>query len=62
MRPASIIIPTRGRLSYLEVALESVAHLLFAGRSTFHMTYDYEMVNGRRVGSPQPRMIASARP
>lgn len=40
----------------MPVALESVASLLFAGRSTFHITYDYEMVNGRRVGNPQPRM------
>jgi hypothetical protein len=46
----------------MPVALESVANLLFAGRSTFHMTYDYETVNGLRVGNPQPRMLASARP
>ena len=46
----------------MPVALESVAHLLFAGRSTFHMTYDYETVNGLRVGHPQPRLLAAARP
>jgi hypothetical protein len=37
------------------VAIESVAHVLIAGRSTFKMTYEYETINGQRVGSPQPR-------
>jgi hypothetical protein len=31
------------------VAVESVAHVLIAGRSTFRMTYDYEIVNGQSV-------------
>ena len=35
----------------MPVALESVATLFVAGRSTFRMTYDYETVNGQRVGS-----------
>ncbi len=39
----------------MPVALESVAHLLLAGQATFEMTYDYESVNGQRVGHPQPR-------
>ena len=39
----------------MPVALESVAHILIAGRSTFRVTYDYESVNGQRFGSPQPR-------
>jgi hypothetical protein len=36
------------------VAIESVAHVLIAGRSTFKMTYEYETINGQRVGNPQP--------
>jgi hypothetical protein len=36
------------------VAIESVAHVLIAGRSTFRMTYEYETINGQRVGTPQP--------
>ena len=31
------------------VSIESVAHVLIAGRSTFRMTYAYETINGRRV-------------
>jgi len=34
------------------VSIESVAHVLIAGRSTFRMTYEYETINGQRVGSP----------
>jgi hypothetical protein len=37
------------------VAIESVAQVLIAGRSTFKMTYEYEAINGERVGTPQPR-------
>jgi hypothetical protein len=37
------------------VAIESVASILLAGKSTFTMTYEYETVNGQRVGSPQAR-------
>jgi len=37
------------------VAIESVASILLAGKSTFTMTYEYETVNGQRVGSPQVR-------
>jgi hypothetical protein len=36
------------------VSIESVAHVLIAGRSTFKMTYEYETINGQRVGTPQP--------
>ena len=36
------------------VAIESVANVLIAGRSTFKMTYEYETINGQQVGSPQP--------
>jgi hypothetical protein len=35
-------------------SIESVAHVLIAGRSTFAMTYQYETINGQRVGSPKP--------
>ena len=37
------------------VAFESTAHVLVAGTSTFAMTYEYEIVNGQRVGQPQRR-------
>ena len=40
----------------MPVELESVAHILIAGRSTFRVTYDYETVNGQRFGSPQARV------
>jgi hypothetical protein len=36
-------------------SIESVAHVLIAGRSTFRMTYEYESVNGQEIGRPQPR-------
>lgn len=35
-------------------SIESVAHVLIAGRSTFLMTYQYETINGQHVGSPKP--------
>jgi hypothetical protein len=41
------------------VAIESVAHVLIAGRSTFTMTYEYQTINGQHVGDPQPRGQAS---
>ena len=44
----------------MPTALESVANLRIAGVSTFRMTYEYESINGQRVGSPQPRTIARA--
>src|SRR4051812_18629756 len=37
------------------IAIESVAHVLIAGRSTFKMTYEYQTINGQHVGDPQPR-------
>jgi len=36
------------------ISIESVAHVLIAGRSTFKMTYEYELINGQHVGSPHP--------
>ncbi len=36
------------------VSIDSVAHVLIAGRSTFSMTYRYETINGQHVGSPKP--------
>jgi hypothetical protein len=44
----------------MPVAMESAANLLIGGKSTFRMTYEYETVNERRIGSPQPRTDASA--
>jgi hypothetical protein len=35
-------------------ALESVANVRIAGESTFRVTYEYEVVNGQLVGSPEP--------
>jgi hypothetical protein len=43
----------------MPVGVESVANLLVAGHSTFKMTYDYESVAGRRVGSPQVNSITA---
>lgn len=37
----------------MPVTLESTANILVAGRSTFHMSYEYESVNDQRVGSPE---------
>jgi hypothetical protein len=37
------------------VSIESVASVLIAGRSTFKMTYQYETINGQRVGDPRPQ-------
>jgi hypothetical protein len=41
------------------VAIESVAHVLIAGRSTFKMTYEYQTINGQHVGDPQPASAAA---
>ena len=41
------------------VLLESVARVLIAGKSTFTVTYQYETVNGQRVGSPVARSNSS---
>jgi hypothetical protein len=40
----------------MPVAVEAVANIRLAGSATFRMTYDYETVNGRRVGAPEPRL------
>jgi hypothetical protein len=42
----------------MPVRLESVASVLIAGKSTFRMSYEYESVNGQRVGQPQLRARA----
>jgi hypothetical protein len=44
----------------MPTALESVASVRIAGESTFRMTYEYESINGQRVGTPQPRTLARA--
>ncbi len=46
----------------MPVGLDSIAHLLFAGRSTFRMTYQYESINGHRVGTPTPKFVALGQP
>jgi hypothetical protein len=40
----------------MPVALESVASVLIAGKSTLRVAYEYEIVNGQRFGRPQPRL------
>lgn len=45
----------------MPVSLEATAKVRMAGRNTFQMTYQYETVNGRRVGDPEVR-LASAQP
>jgi len=42
----------------MPIRLETVASVLIAGKSTFRMTYEYENVNGQRVGQPQLRARA----
>lgn len=42
------------------VEFESVASILIAGRSTFTMTYEYESVNGQRVGTPTVGPVADS--
>jgi hypothetical protein len=44
----------------MPTVLESVANVRVAGISTFRMSYDYESINGQRVGNPQPRVLARA--
>ncbi|HEV3142030.1 MAG TPA: hypothetical protein VGY57_16000 [Vicinamibacterales bacterium] len=36
------------------MSIESTAHVLIAGKSTFKMTYQYETINGQHIGNPQP--------
>jgi hypothetical protein len=43
----------------MPVALESTASVLVAGTSTLRITYEYETVNGQRVGTPQQRAAES---
>jgi hypothetical protein len=43
------------------VQIESVAHVRLLGHSEFRMTFQYEAVNGVRVGSPVARAAAPAR-
>jgi hypothetical protein len=40
----------------MPIAIESVAQVLIAGRSTFQMKYEYASVNGTAVGDPQPKL------
>jgi hypothetical protein len=44
----------------MPTAIESVAQVLIAGRSTFQMTYEYASVNGLNVGNPQPKVTIKA--
>lgn len=45
----------------MPVALETVASVRLVGESTFRVTYEYETVNGQRVGAPLPRHQQAAR-
>jgi hypothetical protein len=42
----------------MPVALETTAAVRIAGRSTFRMVYEYESINGQRIGNPQTRAAA----
>lgn len=42
----------------MPVALETTAAVRIAGQSTFRMTYEYESINGQRLGNPQTRVAA----
>ena len=44
------------------VALETVSNVLIAGKSTFRMRWEYESINGQRVGAPTPGEFGSTRP
>jgi hypothetical protein len=44
----------------MPVAIQSVAQVLIAGRSTFQMTYEYASVNGVSVGDPRPKPAVKA--
>jgi hypothetical protein len=46
----------------LPVALDSVANVRIAGESTFRVTYQYEIVNSQRIGSPQPLLAYAVTP
>lgn len=39
----------------MPVALETTASVRIAGQSTFRMVYEYESINGQRIGNPQTR-------
>ena len=41
------------------ISIESTASVLIAGRSTFKMTYEYQTINGQKVGDPQVRSTKS---
>jgi hypothetical protein len=43
----------------MPTVLESAANVRVAGPSTFRMSYEYETIDGQRVGNPQPRALAS---
>jgi hypothetical protein len=44
----------------MPVAVDAVANLFLAGRATFRMTYEYESVNGQRVGDPESRLAKAS--
>jgi hypothetical protein len=46
----------------MPVGVESVSSLLVAGRSTVCMSYEYESIKGRRIGTPQAQTPASFQP
>ncbi len=46
----------------MAVATEAVANIRLMGRATFRMTYEYEMVNGQQVGTPELRLAKADSP
>ena len=53
------IVRRYGRVAGVRVPLsvESTAHVRIAGPSAMTMTYQYEMVNGRPVTSPESALV-----
>ena len=49
------LLPDAGNGRLLTID-DSMAQVMIAGRSTFRMTYDYETIDGVRVGDPHPRV------
>jgi hypothetical protein len=51
------VVRRYGRIAGVRVpvAMESTAHVLIVGTSSFSMTYEYEMVNGTEIGAVEGR-------
>ena len=43
----------------MPIAVEAIASIRLAGKATFRMTYEYQVVNGHSVGAPEPRQATT---